>query len=248
NGSVKQSCNGLLLCYLGPDKFCVYNPSINLFKMLPQRPHNLGPSNISCGMKMAFDPLKSPHYKVVYASIGSSIEIQTYSSETRNWRRSVCSNRFPTQCFSGIHDAIYWNDAIHFLSKHEALHYKLDIVNEVPTLTNTRLPLSLDGKLFESRGCLLLLGMGYTHSRQLNIYEMSNGCLEWSFKHSVNLGHNIEQILKWTIVSRIWRIVLGEQKEDSFLYAFYLREAPFGASEVLNMKIHYAIEERGVAS
>ena len=68
-------------------------------------------------MKMAFDPTKSPHYKVVYASSISDedddpvlIQIQTYSSETGNWD-FVCSDTFPSKCFPGFNMGIYWNDA-----------------------------------------------------------------------------------------------------------------------------------------
>ncbi|GJS43621.1 F-box protein-like protein isoform X1 [Tanacetum coccineum] len=35
---ILQSCNGLLLCHIKPYKFFVYNPCVNMFKMLPQ-PH-----------------------------------------------------------------------------------------------------------------------------------------------------------------------------------------------------------------
>ncbi|GJR55663.1 SGNH hydrolase-type esterase domain-containing protein [Tanacetum coccineum] len=94
NALVKQSCNGLLLCYVSPDhKYYVYNPTVKMFNMIPQPiKTNVNP-RFRCRMIIGFDPTKSPHYKVVYAtSIGDddddvvvSIQIQTYSSETRSW-------------------------------------------------------------------------------------------------------------------------------------------------------------------
>ncbi|GKB45562.1 F-box protein-like protein isoform X1 [Tanacetum coccineum] len=60
---------------------------VYFFKMLPQcNDLNMEPSDIVGHVKMAFDPTKSPHYKVVHAAIisdddfVSSIQIPTYSS------------------------------------------------------------------------------------------------------------------------------------------------------------------------
>nr|GEX59531.1 hypothetical protein [Tanacetum cinerariifolium] len=71
-----------------------------------------------------------------------------------------------------------------------------------------------DRKLFESRGCLLLLGVDYNNSQQFNIYEMSNVSSEWSVKYNFNLDDNI---ILWprTISCNVWCIVLGEREEDS---------------------------------
>lgn len=64
NVNILQSCNGLLLCCGGRknrnDKFYVYNPSINLIKMLPR-----SPIRYVSASRIAFDPTKSPHYKVI---------------------------------------------------------------------------------------------------------------------------------------------------------------------------------------
>ncbi|GJS74090.1 hypothetical protein Tco_0706931 [Tanacetum coccineum] len=91
NVKIMQSCNGLLLC-TGPGwPACnyVYNPSTNLFKMLPppDYSHADSPFYTSVGLRMAFDPTKSLNYKVVDVRHTSShIDIQTYCLETRNWK------------------------------------------------------------------------------------------------------------------------------------------------------------------
>ncbi|GKB52700.1 hypothetical protein Tco_0903453 [Tanacetum coccineum] len=166
-----------------------------MFNMIPQPcKSNVNP-RFRCHMIMGFDPTKSPHYKVVYAtSIGDnddddddddddvvvSIQIQTYSSETRSWS-AVSSDPLSGRCFSCFEYGIYWNDAIHWLSGMWALHYKIGIVNKTVVLTKIQLPLTLDEKfpwdrkLYESRGTLLLLGRDSTHFHQLNVYEMRNG-------------------------------------------------------------------------
>ncbi|GKE23144.1 F-box protein-like protein isoform X1 [Tanacetum coccineum] len=157
---ILNSCNGLLL-FRGinyPYKLYVYNPSINLYKTLPQ-PQNL----IDTGFReiMAFDPTKSPPYK-------------------------------------------------------------LDIVGN--TISTTRLPKTLATrgafifKLFQSRGCLLLLCKQYTHSRQLVVYEMRNWNSGWSVKYLINLNDIVNPFPKnWNLYDCVWCIVLREKEEDSFM-------------------------------
>nr|GEW75387.1 F-box protein At5g07610-like [Tanacetum cinerariifolium] len=68
---ILDSCNGLLLCRTYSSKLYEYNPSItNMFKVLPQ-PNNVTYycNSIYGGLRMAFDPTKSPHYKVIYAKV-----------------------------------------------------------------------------------------------------------------------------------------------------------------------------------
>nr|GEZ12770.1 hypothetical protein [Tanacetum cinerariifolium] len=211
---ISHSCNGLLLCFTRAPSFrlYVYNPSNNQCKMLPQSPIEL----VDSCMKMVFDPTKSPYYKVIHAAYKfPATRIQIYFSKTGVW--SVCGDLFPNIC--DFRDGIFHNDAIHWLSNwtKPPLHYKLDIINENPLITNIQLPVDekvvWDRKLFESCGCLLLLGKDYAHTRKFTIYEMRNGYLEWSLKYIVN----IDDIP--TCVSNIvvWCIVLGEREEDSFM-------------------------------
>ncbi|GKC29215.1 hypothetical protein Tco_1036509 [Tanacetum coccineum] len=214
---ILQSCNGLLLCCTRqPDKLYVCNPTIKLF------PTNSPVRNV----KIAFDPTKSPQYKVIYAKAIHDddeydfgyCQIETYSSETRNW--SLCGDRFPEHSFSQFDYAIYWNDALHWLITvyDVCSHCNLKIVYEHPVLTKTELPRTFGGKLFESGGSLLLLSHGDTDSRKLNVSEMKNGCCEWSVKYIVNLNDiTMPSPSMWRIEHRVPAIVSGERKEDSFM-------------------------------
>nr|GEV64487.1 hypothetical protein [Tanacetum cinerariifolium] len=163
---ILQSCNGLLLCNMYLDRHCVYNPTNNQVKMIPTK-------SPRSGTRMAFDPTKSPHYKVIQYVFPSgsdySFQLHIYSSETRSW--SVCSDRFPIISFKGFNEGVYWNDSIHWhnrVFKMTSLRVKLDIEYEEPVLTELELPTTCDGKsnfqskLFESRGCFLLLENGTT--------------------------------------------------------------------------------------
>ncbi|GJR48813.1 hypothetical protein Tco_1316916 [Tanacetum coccineum] len=147
---ILQSCNCLLLCCIRPDKLYVCNPTIKLFKMLPT---NSPVRNVKI----------VPHYKVIHVNFVNDDEfgfgycqIETYSSETGGW--SLCGDRFPEHSFTQFNDAIYWNDALHWLITDDDVcsHCNLKIVNEHPVLTKTELPRTIDGKLFESGGSLLL--------------------------------------------------------------------------------------------
>nr|GEX09768.1 hypothetical protein [Tanacetum cinerariifolium] len=73
-------------------------------------------------------------------------------------------------------------------------------------------------KLFESRGCLLLIGKGKTNYDQLNVYvyEIRNGRPEWTFKYFVNYWR-ISSYGAWSCIQGVSCIALGESEEDSFM-------------------------------
>ncbi|GJZ13863.1 hypothetical protein Tco_0549093 [Tanacetum coccineum] len=219
-----------------PDKILVYNPCINLFKILPRPQIYVQPHITFGGIRLVFDPTKSPNYKVVHAGLKTDddfngldggdfyIQIQTYSSETGKW--SVCVNRFGFKRFHGFNAGIYSNGALHWLNfaNGRYWHVKLDILLDHPVLTTIQLPVPLDGevfcdhKFFESRGCLLLVCKNCPDSCQLNIFEMRNGYSEWSMKYLVNLDDIMMPFPRnWWIRSSFWCIVLGEREEDSFM-------------------------------
>ncbi|GJX17589.1 F-box protein-like protein isoform X1, partial [Tanacetum coccineum] len=245
DADVLQSCNGLFLC-CNDKSYYVCNPSNNLYRMLPQQdnPNNKPIDFPFGGMRMAFDPTKSPHYKVIYAGVvhddelGHSIQIQTFSSEniskcsTHEGSWSVCRDHFPLLSFHGFKHGIYSNGAIHWLSSvdMELVHFKLDIVNEHPTLTSIQFPVTFatcdgsfyqDCKLLDSRGCLRLLCREDKIWHQLHMYEMRNGCSEWSVKYHVNLNDIMTTPLPkyWSIRLSAWCVVLGDREEDSFMLA-----------------------------
>ncbi|GJV23128.1 hypothetical protein Tco_1375823 [Tanacetum coccineum] len=232
NPKILQSCNGLLLCFsLAYKELYVYNPCIyTMFKMIPQqrnvtfdKDYNVG------GMRMAFDPTKSPHYKIIHAelmlsnALGFGVKIHTYSSQTGVW--SVCGDWFFGQCFTCFQDRVYWNDAIHWVNhvSGQSLHFKLDILNERPVLKTLKTPLTLDRtgfhecKMFASCGCLLLVGKNDFDSRELYIYEMKNRSSEWSVKYIVNLDDITSPLPFRSISSNVGCIVLGEREDDSFM-------------------------------
>ncbi|GJY95956.1 hypothetical protein Tco_0512317 [Tanacetum coccineum] len=223
----------------------IYNPSTNLVKMLPEPDYAHDDSKFygCAGLGLAFDLTKSPDYKVVRARRNScEIVIQIYSSETDSW--SLCKERFLYFFFVHFDSAIYWNDVIHWLEteNRQLTHYKLNIEDhEHPIITTIQIPqdhehpiittmlpmiiskriphmLHLEGKLFELRGCLVLVRRDYIGFSEFTIYEMTKGCSVWSIKYIVNTGDFMNPLPEgWSIRFIVWSIVLGEREENSFL-------------------------------
>ncbi|GKG01604.1 hypothetical protein Tco_0306309, partial [Tanacetum coccineum] len=106
--------------------------------MLPRPKIYVQPHIIVGGIRLVFDPTKSPHYKVVHAGIktddnfddfndydfydncdgydedddrvgGSYVQLEIYSSETGKW---ICVKRFGFKRFHGFEAGIYWNGAL----------------------------------------------------------------------------------------------------------------------------------------
>nr|GEX70890.1 hypothetical protein [Tanacetum cinerariifolium] len=245
---ILQSCNSLLLCSgsAWPVFYYVYNPSKILFKRLPQPNYYLRDDScfFSSGVfRLAFDPRKLIHYKVVQAGGESGKTwIQIYSSETGNW--SYFS-------FDHFESVFYWNDAFHWLEglNRELKHCKLSIKDhDHSIMTSLEIPhglhrgrnflesfggysnnpilllmeiphmLHLKGKIFKSCGCLLLVCRDDIGSTEFTIYEMMKGSSLWSVRYLVN----IEQLMNplpegWSIQISVRTICLGEGEEDAFV-------------------------------
>ncbi|GKD56901.1 hypothetical protein Tco_1290288, partial [Tanacetum coccineum] len=233
---ILKSCNGLLLC-TGSRRHAfdyVYNPSTNLLKILLEPDYTNVDSNVygCAGLRLAFDPTKSPYYKVVRAGCTcSDIFIQIYYLEKGNW--SLCNERFNYFFF------------LHFDSAMS--HYKLNIEypdhpiitiiqipqsfqhgrnffksygNILPMIITIQIPhiLHLEGKLFDSRGCLLLVRRDDFGSSEFTIYEMMKGSSVWSVRYHVDTDDFMTPLPEgWSIRSTVWSIVLGEREDDSFL-------------------------------
>ncbi|WOH01320.1 hypothetical protein DCAR_0520702 [Daucus carota subsp. sativus] len=117
--SVLQSCNGLLLCasYRARElkrRYYVYNPTTKQSATLPQIRREYAKK--VCGMNLAFDPVKSPHYKVVCVRRSETnrqlFQIEIYSSETLSWR--VSGQPFAAPMYTSFQNCTYWNGSVHW--------------------------------------------------------------------------------------------------------------------------------------
>ncbi|GKA69503.1 hypothetical protein Tco_0775567, partial [Tanacetum coccineum] len=185
-----QSCNGLLLC-TGPGwPACnyVYNPSTNLFKMLPppDYSHADSPFYTSVGLRMAFDPTKLLNYKVVHNGALHWLETKDIQyGYLKHYKLNIEDHDHPILTTIQIHQGL--NRVKNFFEP---------LGNNLRVCITIQIPqtLHVEGKLFESRGCLLVVLRDYISSREFTIYKMRKGCSVWSVS-----------------------IVLGEREEDSCL-------------------------------
>ncbi|GJQ97114.1 receptor-like serine/threonine-protein kinase SD1-8 [Tanacetum coccineum] len=281
---ILQSCNGLLLC-TGSRRHAfdyVYNPSTNLLKILPEPDYANVDSNVygCAGLRLAFDPTKSPYYKVVRAGrTCSDIFIQIYCSEKGNW--SLCNERFNYFFFLHFDSAMYWNNALHWLETENSqlTHYKLNIEypdhpiitiiqipqslqqgrnffksygNILPMIITIQIPhiLHLEGKLFDSRGCLLLVRRDDFGSSEFTIYEMMKGSSVWSVRKDdsflvINLSR---KVVEYNLISKNLREMydmgsnqLTDDYHDGFILPGFI--PPFAMYDMRPEQVDHKVYE-----
>ncbi|THF96020.1 hypothetical protein TEA_027285 [Camellia sinensis var. sinensis] len=146
------------------------------------------------GAYLAFEPSKSPRYKVVlvdygldYAgSSGRSYLIDIYSSESASWKH-VCVSAPPGGTFKR---RVFWNGAIHWMNSMN-LHIRFDVGEN---LTGTPMPpypkiLSEDKILYfgECHGHLFLIQNRQSFPVGFRILEMNRDYCCWNVMYRVNL-------------------------------------------------------------
>nr|GEX21630.1 hypothetical protein [Tanacetum cinerariifolium] len=163
-------------------------------------------------LRLEFDPTKSPYYKVVHAGrTWSDICIQIYSSEKGNWSMCNERFNYLFFLHFDItmywNNALHWLET----KNSQFTHYKLNIkCPDHPIITIIQIPQSLqqgrnlfksygnilpmiitlqipyifhlEGKLFNSRGCLLLVRRDNFRSSEFTIYEIMKGSSIWSVR------------------------------------------------------------------
>ncbi|KAL7224533.1 hypothetical protein ACSBR1_025905 [Camellia fascicularis] len=173
--SIKRACNGLILCQNYQIKFTLL-PQLDCLSL----PYE------SLGVYLAFDPSKSPHYKVVF--FRPCYQFDIYSSETASWKQITVSECEPLR--DGL-EGVFWNGAIHWLS-HEDAHFRFDVDEEKlikPHNPPSPKILSVDKTRYfgECGGHLLLIQMRLRNAMGFRILEMDRVSFHWIVKCRVNL-------------------------------------------------------------
>nr|GEU61802.1 hypothetical protein [Tanacetum cinerariifolium] len=256
----------------GTHFYYLYNPSTNLVKVLLETDHAHDDSNFyGCvGLRLAFDPTKSPDYKVILEftqekytiknsfTLGSTEEVDkvkilqscnglllctgsrrhdfdyVYNPSTNLlkilWEpdyANVDSNVYGCDGLS----AMYWNNALHFDSPiitiiqipqsfQQGRNFFKSYGNILPMIISIQIPhiLHLEGKLFDSLGCLLLVRRDDFGSSEFTIHEMMKGSYVWSVRYHVDTDAFMTSLFEgWSIRSTVLSIVLDEREDDSFL-------------------------------
>ncbi|KFK25147.1 hypothetical protein AALP_AA8G071900 [Arabis alpina] len=205
---ILQSTNGLLLCKCScPSNqfdisYYVYNPSTKQNTLLPRIIDHVA-------ISLAFDPSKSPHYKVFcLKSVPDSnlFYIEVYSSNEGPWRRVVSVPSFtlpPTVMEFG--NTIFWNDAVLWYGRRSRDCLSFDIYQEkikivpLPYLDHQEEEEEEEEEdgppdvgrtlrfLDESRGNLYYTEVYDLSSSKFPVYEMERDGSNWSLKHNVDL-------------------------------------------------------------
>ncbi|MED6124432.1 hypothetical protein PIB30_058819 [Stylosanthes scabra] len=155
--SFLRSCNGLLLWKSSPKEFGVKQGSFYVSNLTTGdcvRIDRFGHHDASLSkLYLAFEPWKSPHYKVIFFDkvvgnnredyeLTTKIKVCVYSSETGSWSKHDVLVSFPNNDINNIieYDGVYCNGAIHWYFLRENSVY-FDIgglcFKDLPTLPLT---------------------------------------------------------------------------------------------------------------
>ncbi|CAA2968024.1 Hypothetical predicted protein [Olea europaea subsp. europaea] len=149
----------------------MYNRTTKHFTKLPKREKQTGIIKNLHGVNLAFDPPKTPHYKV----------IEVYSSETGSWK--VSSQ--PVTAEANFDKGVYWNGLIHWIGRFESLYF---IIDEESLITLPMLPSQMVVRrrsnyyIEESCGHLNFIET-FDQQIQFNVYEMKRDYSEWFVKY-----------------------------------------------------------------
>ncbi|XP_059663048.1 F-box protein At5g07610-like [Cornus florida] len=247
-----DSCSGLLLiCCLclakpGYDSYHVYNPTTKQFSTLP-RP--FPQSCLTRSLNLAFDPLKSLHYKVVLLQSQNKVEtsLYIYSSETNAWSSPFAD---PFSELDRDVDGVYCNGSIHWISlrPNEASFY-FDVDKEILCpMPSPQCPGRCMHQHFgESRGHLHFLSYHPNAGFKVSVSEMERDYSKWSLKYRVNLEVMVDFVSRDMIVQgalSVISLIHGEygdclafhgekkkEKKDLFLLLF------LGANMIISYNI-----------
>ncbi|WMV31103.1 hypothetical protein MTR67_024488 [Solanum verrucosum] len=221
--SVLQSCNGLMLCSNSPlrlakTNYYVCNPTTKHYTALPKSVLETENSKIH-GISLAFDPAKSPHYKVICVrdSVSSPqhYQIEIYPAQTGPWRLSGD----PFIADVNFSKGVYWNGSIYWISTSgnlTCLYYNLDFerlgVMPMPHFPDDQgTTITYFG---ESCGHLHLTKISF-YTIRFDVYEMRRDDSEWFVKYKVDFERPDHELTycSFTILS----LVRGKREEDAFL-------------------------------
>ncbi|GJW93603.1 hypothetical protein Tco_0173275 [Tanacetum coccineum] len=218
NVKILQSCNGLLLCGGSgmPIFDYVYNPSTNQYKKLPYPDCSLdnSPYYSSDGLRIAFDPTKSPHYKLVDAGRTFCALIYKFILQRQENEASAIMH-YNLNIQDPDHPII---TAIPIPQRGMTFLKSYGYMDPMQILIQMSHLLHLEGKLFEWRGSLFLVCLDDFGSREFTIYETMIGCSVWMVRYHVHTDDFMTPLPEgWSIRSNVWSIVLGEKEQDLFL-------------------------------
>ncbi|KAL8463086.1 hypothetical protein ACS0TY_033128 [Phlomoides rotata] len=208
--TILQTCNSLLLVECGyPYKdYYVYNPTTGESRNL------MVPKDrcLRC-LFLAFDPLKSPHYKVVCLR-SATLEIEVYDSERHKWEdEKVYCNMHPH-----VQEWVYSNsdNSIYALASEDSL-ICFDIEKLMFQMPLLEAEAQLDVQcIMESFGHVYRIS--YHDETNLMVHEVTKRNQEWSIEHLFHF--DITPVCPALIpdVISILGVMRGDRNENSLVF------------------------------
>nr|GEX20075.1 hypothetical protein [Tanacetum cinerariifolium] len=169
----------------------IYNPSTNMFKRLsrPENSHDDSRFYRSVVLRMTFDPGKSLDYKVVQVGQIENRKLTLYKLNIEDHDHPIITIiEIPHELYRGRN----------FLESCGSCDDPMLILIDIPGI------LHLEGRLFESCRCLLLVCRDDIGSREFTIYGMIKGCSLWTVrKENSFLVMNLSiKVIKYNIISK----------------------------------------------
>ncbi|KAL8149306.1 F-box protein At5g07610-like [Apium graveolens] len=264
--SVLQSCSGLLLCasYRAGEanrRYYVHNPTTGQYTTLPQITRKY--SKYVCSMTLAYDPVKSPYYKVVCVRRSETsrqhFQIEIYSSQTQLWR--VSGQPFIPPEYTEFQNSIYWNGSVHWwngsihwwngfvyggarFKRRESytLYFKVEEerVEQLPMPTTPWYRIA--SYVGESEGHWHLIERYSDFNSVFNVYELKRDYSGWFMKYQVDISDisiQFPEIFKYRCTLDVISLV-RRGKEDEEDGSFLVLEIPGG------MIIRYNLMDKSV--
>lgn len=182
-------------------------------------------------MSLAFDPLNSPHYKVICVREVQSgqHQFEIYSSERGPWRK--CGEPFAVTAGMDFGKGVYWNGSVHWLSFEHG--YDNDPLCFDLESETARVFLKPPSPEHGDRRSSYYFGesCGHLHYVEMfgervgaDVYEMKRDYSEWFVKYKVDIScvvasypEMVRREYRDYYVCSVFSVVRGEREEDSFL-------------------------------
>ncbi|XP_057745615.1 F-box protein At5g07610-like [Arachis stenosperma] len=138
---------------------------------------------------LAFEPWKSPHYKVIFLECTKTTpKMSVYSSHTGSWSKLDVHLSFPNKNFDPCHDdgGVYCNGAIHWYDHSAYLDIDRLCFKNLPVLPIPRTGLLQVKHFGESGGNLYLIIEESRYSGRYDFWELKEDYSEWILKYHVD--------------------------------------------------------------
>ncbi|KAL9242782.1 hypothetical protein vseg_016748 [Gypsophila vaccaria] len=195
NIKMLQSCNGLLLTCHGK-KHYVFNPTTEKSEFIPTCPNQFmndqGPEivfspTVSTYYSLAFDPKKSPYYKIIcLKKSGNTCIIVVYSSDSKLWILST-TPEFPAPRDIDFSKAVYCNGAVHWTKRtSRGLYFdtQTELVNQMPELPRKE---QYSCEYFGHSGGRLYCVFTMEGLHYYELFEMKKDYSTWVLKNRIEL-------------------------------------------------------------